>query len=412
MPKCFIKLGEFKKALLLPLSLAFTQIILLVLDNIIHEKVKNHILESTSLGIGELLIIIIPHIKFFSISNKKEKTKCKCSKKIFLHYFILLILFALKANIIFVLNIKNLHFNNHSISMIKTENISFKQTLEIIIINILSKFLLKNKFFVHHYLSLILFCVFSLGIDILLKNYKTLLDNDFQKFGYCFILFGFLLEGSYYCYIKYMIDRHYHQYWNITLSVGIMILLANSISIVLLLMTEKGSMNLINYFHQVSVGTIISKFILNTLFQFAYSIFEILTIFYLSPEYILIAQNLSNIYLIIYVLVNRNQYITNKFQYFSFMFFIFQIFFLMVYLEIIELNFCNLNKNTRKNIELRADDEIIGSMKRIETIDANTFEISDGYIFDNSESDLSEKDVDKTELDEIQNEYIQDKGKA
>ena len=51
-------------------------------------------------------------------------------------------------------------------------------------------------------------------------------------------------------------------------------------------------------------------------------------------------------------------------------------------------------------------------MKRIETIDANTFEISDGYIFDNSESDLSEKDVDKTELDEIQNEYVLDKDKA
>ena len=163
MSNFFIKLGEFKKILLLPFLLALTQILLLVLDDIIHEKVKNHVLESTSMGLGKLAIIIIPHIKFFSISKKEEEKKCECSKKNVLHYIILLVLYTITFNITYIVYEKN----NYSIFWIKTENIATQQGIEILMITVISIFLLKYKYFIHHYISIILFCISSVGFDLL-----------------------------------------------------------------------------------------------------------------------------------------------------------------------------------------------------------------------------------------------------
>ena len=81
MPKCFIKIGEMKNTLFLPSFTTFAQIILLVIDAIYPEVIKNHILESTSIGQGELAIIIMPYLKCFSESNTKKKIKSECSKK-------------------------------------------------------------------------------------------------------------------------------------------------------------------------------------------------------------------------------------------------------------------------------------------------------------------------------------------
>ena len=396
MSNFFIKLGEFKKALLLPFLLAFTQIITIVLDDIIHEEIKNHILESTSVGIGELLIIIIPHIKFFSISNKKEKTKCKCSKKNCLHYAIVLILYAIATNFTFFNN----ESNTYSLFLIKTENLSTLQGLEIITITVISIFLLKYKYFIHHYLSVILFCLSSVGFDLILNNYSKITINIkiILTFG------GFLAEGAYFCYVKYMIDKHYHQYWNILFFIGIMVLFFDIITIIeiLILKDGKGILSYIDdfmqYFKDVSIEIIIIKFILNIILQFISNILEILTIFYLTPEYILIAQNLSKIYLIIYMFIYNKNYEFEKYQYCYLIFYVLQIFSLMIYLEIIELNFCNLNKNTRRNIKSRAEDDLI---QRLDSINSNNFEVEGGYIVGNIDNNSLGEDSVKNELNEI-----------
>ena len=197
MSNFFIKLGEFKKILLLPFLLALIQILLLVLDDIIHEKVKNHVLESTSMGLGKLAIIIIPHIKFFSISKKEEEKKCECSKKNVLHYIILLVLYTITFNITYIVYEKN----NYSIFWIKTENIATQQGIEILMITVISIFLLKYKYFIHHYISIILFCISSVGFDLLIDNYKKQFSN-IAYYQYILFFASFLTEGAYFCFIK------------------------------------------------------------------------------------------------------------------------------------------------------------------------------------------------------------------
>ena len=105
MVEFFLKFGEFNRKIILPFLLALAHLILLISSDIIKEKYNSHYLESCTIGLGKIVFLIIPHIKFFSISNKKENNKCKCSKKAFRNYFILLIIYALSSNAIYFRNI-------------------------------------------------------------------------------------------------------------------------------------------------------------------------------------------------------------------------------------------------------------------------------------------------------------------
>ena len=157
MSKCCIRLGEFKKILLFPLSLVLLKIIIFAIEIYYPKEIKNHILESTSIGLSNIAIIIIPHTKFFSIRNDKKKTNCECSKKICLHYFILFILFVLKSYFIYFHYFEEIP-NNYSIFYFKLLNArELLQSIELIFITIIAKYMLKYKYFIHHYLSMAFF---------------------------------------------------------------------------------------------------------------------------------------------------------------------------------------------------------------------------------------------------------------
>ena len=75
----------------------------------------------------------------------------------------------------------------------------------------------------------------------------------------------------------------------------------------------------------------------------------------------------------------------------------------MIYLEILELNFLKLNKNTKRNIKLRVNDEQIKEdIKQLDIPKNNKFEIGDGYIFENDENENEDENNLKVELKDIQ----------
>ncbi len=65
----------------------------------------------------------------------------------------------------------------------------------------------------------------------------------------------------------------------------------------------------------------------------------------MNPNFTLIAYHISK-----FISVLRT---VPKEKYYLIVYFVMQFFCLMIYLEILELNFCNLNKNTTVNIEKR-----------------------------------------------------------
>ena len=106
--------------------------------------------------------------------------------------------------------------------------------------------------------------------------------------------------------------------------------------------------------------------------RFFLNILKILTIFYFTQNHIYT----TYIFIKLFDLLLKKE---NNLKYISILFFIFQFLGLLVYLEIIELNFCNLNENTKKNIR---DREIIekNNLESNEDGRDSLIEISPGYI--------------------------------
>jgi hypothetical protein len=75
-----------------------------------------------------------------------------------------------------------------------------------------------------------------------------------------------------------------------------------------------------------------------------------LTSFYFEPSFVLISYEFSKFFQVLK---------ENPEKAYVVAFFILQFFCLMIVLEIIELNFCGLNKNTKRNISQRGVDELL-----------------------------------------------------
>ena len=296
--------------------------------------------------------------------------------------------------------------NEKSIFHIQINNLSTKLSIEMIIINIISKYMLKYKYFIHHYISLILFFLSSIGFDLILDNYTSY----FGKLKWTEILsivLGFILEGVYFCYIKYMIDIHYHYYSNIIFAIGIMVVVINSITVIAyIIIGNKSSLpdfvkHFWNYFDIVPKNIRISRFFFVLVLQFFYSLFEILTIFYFFCEFIILSQYLCMIVACVFTLYNEWVILGNKHDEYKpcfLIFYLIKIFSLLIYIESLELNFCNLNKNTKRNIKSRVNDDLI---ERKDSFNDNSFEGKGGYIFKNEVKTLAERDKIKMELKEI-----------
>ena len=266
--------------------------------------------------------------------------------------------------------------------------------------------MLKYKYFIHHYLSIVIFCLCGVGGEFIVG----FLSEEVPEFWYAFLIYLgiYLVENVYYCYIKYMIDIHYHYYWNIMFSVGILLTSINAITIFTYIIIGKNTslpefiQNFLDYFNKVPPVNIIFKFIINFVLQFISSVLEILTIFYLSPEYIIISQNFSYFFnFVLLEFVINKLTIVNYYKYSFIALFILQIFFLSIYLEIFELNFCKLNKNTRRNIKSRINDDLI---ERKDSYNDNYFQEKDNYIFRIIDDNSHDNDNLNIELNIIEDE--------
>ena len=122
------------------------------------------------------------------------------------------------------------------------------------------------------------------------------------------------------------------------------------------------------YFHLIGTCNGIIKLILDYILYFNYYLFQILTLYYFTPTHILISYEISKIFKIF-----KNYKENSELSILPIILFIFEFFCLLIYLEIIELNFCGLNKNVKRNISIRGNDEMI----QIRSLDDLVTELDD-----------------------------------
>ena len=389
MVKKILVLGDINKILLLPVFLAVSQIIYNIHTVKFPEPRSNQILETFSTCIGRIMILIIPRIYNVPIIEGNLKIS---KKKKFLDYFLLCLSYFTNVILIVTSSLLNENFNlaKEHIKNPSATGDFFKNGLKMIFIAVISIFLLKYKYFVHNYIAIVAFFIFGFFSDILLDVFSNV-----EKMGYRSFIIDLvvtLTDAVQYCYQKYMIEKLYYPYWNVVLVPGLVLIVINIVILALALIYGKNTdifflKGFYKYFEDIKVGIIIGKFLINITLHFLIYTFTILTLYHFNPDFVLISLQLSKF---VNVLMNKDTK-----EYYFIIFFVLQLFCLLIYLEIIELNFCNLNKNTRRNIQIRGKDEVLGSFNR-ESDASSNIELTEGYVLGN-EDEKQDEIVEKKE---------------
>ena len=375
--KSILTFGPLNKKLLIPFLLALNQILYNIFISYYPGK-TNQILESYSTSIGHMLILIIPRIKFFAkseLTTKKIFDEQKtCSKKSFCHYFILIFLYNIETLLLFVASIleRNSPKQSDYVKLPHATGPFTKESFVVVFIAIVAYFLLKYKYYIHNIISLIAFIIMGIFIDIILEKFQEEFSGRSSTI-IAIYFFELIVEVLNFCYQKYMIDILFHYFYNVVFALGLDLFVCNTIGILFYFSSEELKASLLDSFDDW--GLLIPRFIINMIFQFSYFLLRILTLVYFTPTHLLICLSLSKF---IAVLINHD----NSIKYLSIIPFLLQFFSLMIYLEIIELNFCGLNKNTKRNIQKRVQEEML-NQERPSNLDDNEVEFSEGYYLNN-----------------------------
>ena len=315
-------------------------VIVYVLYNIyISDDISKEIyyyLDGFGYSIGEISsFFITSKIKYHRITNK---SKDKSKNKIIKGYLILLIidtLYLIRENIgVYLINDQNNIFS-----------LFINEAIEILLLTIVTYFLLKYKYYIHHFISIIILVLLCISIDLILDN--------FSKVSYFVLVESILyvfMDSLIFSYIKYLIEFKYFYFMDIIFIMGVFEFSFYFICLIIVIIINiiNGSnaifFNFFKFYNEYGALKMIYNFLLNMIIIAPLiGINEVIIVKELTPNHIIIAFQISKIPLSIMNNEGNNRW-------FILVISIFQIIFLMFFLEIFEYNFCSLNKNTKKNI--------------------------------------------------------------
>ena len=257
---------------------------------------------------------------------------------------------------------------------------------------------------------MIIFCVLGISIDAILGSFKII------NLKYFYIAIIYIVDDvMVYCYMKYMMDKLYYQYTEVIISYGISGLISKlSVMIGLGIYEYKTNIdgsygNIINslnqYFKNTNVATIIFfQFIFFLLNFFFKGLLMILIIYYLRPNHMIVNDQL-NLFesIIIYENIeNKEKNIKQTDKYYTVIPFVFQILSSLFYFEILELNFCDLNKNTVKNIQARERLQEGNEEETRDSVKNNGIELVGQYYLVEEDSKFKDEEA-KDNNDDIKN---------
>ena len=299
-------------------------------------------------NILQMLSIFIPCI--FKFKGKSKNSTKKCTKANFKDYFILSLIILLIIGIEILLQ----RFNKYDIII----NFTYISLCFQMIFYILSSIIiLKTKYYIHNIISSILFCIFSVINDLILDNFKIIEPISLLS------LLPNLVDDLLCCYMKYLIDKKYHSIWNILFFLGLFFFIFNLIDFIIIIINDPYNNYIFKAIKITGTKYIILNFFLDAILnQFLRMLLTLIILEYFSLNHVLISLLLFRIAISIYLHELIFKFIIilvdKKYLFFLIPAF-FQILSLLFYLEIFEFNFCNLNRNTKRNIMLREEEEML-----------------------------------------------------
>ena len=341
MSKFPIICGILGKKLYLTILLALVLILYIELKGLIPTGNDIPLINNLGGPVIEMLSVFIPYI--FKLKGKSKASKKKCTKSNFKDYFIFCLITFLFFGInyfIEYLNIVALSVNVMWIGL----------CFQMICYFFLSMIILKSKYYIHNIISLILFCIFTVIIDLIIENLKYIELKSFLFF------IPNLVDNILSCYMKYLIDKKYHSYWNVLFFFGLFIFIVYTTEFIIKIKKEPNT--IFKVIENGKTKYIILNFLLDAIVhEYLRMLLTLLILEYFSFNHVFIS------HLLYKIVIGFIQSITNFDSYKNYLFFLipafFQVFSLLFYLEILEFNFCNLNRNTKRNIMLREEEEML-----------------------------------------------------
>ena len=385
----FIILGELNLKLLLPFFLAIIQIIFNIFNRYFPGDRENTVLDFFSTSLGVISVVLIPHIfKFTNMEIKNDNVK-NIHKKKCIHYSILIVIFLIFSIMKAIAKGMKVDLTKetHKVSNPFTEGPYIYIGIEMILLTIVSIFLLEYKYYIHHSIAIVAFIILGAICDGILGYYSEIIKYDFLTNFIQFL--SLVTDVVNYYYQKYMLEKLYYPYWRISFSQGIVLFVfATALLIFVLIDKDNSDIVIISgfylYFKEVHPGLIVARQLLYMILYFINASLAILNIYYFNPNFILISFHMPKF---LQILIDKEPN-----QYYCLIFFFLQFFSLLIYLEIIELNFCNLNKNTKRNIKLRGIIEISKDTISDTSSLTEQIEINNDYYIDTNENKENESD--------------------
>ena len=378
MSKSPIIFGALNKKILLPFFLTLGQIVYKLFIKYYPEPKYDLVAHFYMQSLGEMLIKFVPYIFKFDKEEKLEKFKNQNKP---LNYFLLILFFLLDGILNVALKAIGLFVNNEQATFDQSNlfppNDFEMMSIEMIFLVCVSICLLKYKYFRHHIISIIIFIIIGTICEIILNDHSNINGTYFLlEFIKIFLAAA---NASYYCYQKYMMEKLFYNYWTVAFIPGLVTFIIACIFLIAVLCDpekENTTVPIFSDFYlfytQSDIGLLIGKIIIDFILHLIMCPLAILVLYYFTPDYILIILQLTR------TIQNLMEESVDKL--YCIIFYIIQFIALMIHLEILELNFCGLNRYTKRRIEVRGIEDIYFE-GRDSTVDANIIPINDDYYY-------------------------------
>ena len=237
---------------------------------------------------------------------------------------------------------------------------------EIIILYLLSLFILKEKYYKHHYFSISIILVTLILLFILyLKEVDDSEYSIYHSIWYYFVYY--CLYGSFNILIKKYLSIYYYSLYFILLIMSTFSCFLMLFYDIIVFFVNRDLSGIIVSFdkHLNSVGSVF-LFIVDLLFLFLSNLGMFWTIYYFTPFHLIIVEFVSELINYYIQLIQYKQgevveynfiFNTNNIALFSVIFLI-NLICSLIFNEIFILKFCKLEYNTKKYIKERAENDI------------------------------------------------------
>ena len=282
--------------------------------------------------------------------NEKEKAK---NKTILCHKYLLILASAF------------LDFSQKILSYLFVEDIDYNFWIfDMVFLSIFSYLILKSRLYIHQYITLIIMVVLGVSLNVI-NLYKVIDNNRWKNIG--LVLTIEIIYSLINVINKYAMEYCFCVPYEISFYQGLFSLIIHIILLAIFTNINVESNrtyqkvdyhdkkyldNFYEYIENID-KTQIFVFIVIMISRLCFNLFSIITVKFYTPSHVALILLLGEIIFIFIDYYDENQKIWQLFA--NIIIFVICLFMLLIYTEIIELNFCGLQKNTRRNIAERAD---------------------------------------------------------